>query len=505
MPPPRFSFPGVVFSKKLLLPGLLAFFTLTTHAQNGIFWSDPVTVAASTFGDDSPRIALLADGSPAVLWGKSGLNAKIYFSRWNNDAFTDPMQINTNGLAPEVYSFGGLDLATHGSHVFLVFENFNNGIFLVRSTDGGQSFELPVSVFDPPPGDWATLASVGVTDAGNPLVSVIRQLTNETEARYVMMRSADGGLTFSLPVVASEPANGEFVCECCPSDIFSKNDNVWLAFRNNDNNLRDAWVSRSADGGATFDAAADVDATDWNLNACPISGIKIAPLGGDSLITAWMSGASGLGRVSFSTLHGSTMEKGWEFGFPQSNTNSQQVRPDIAGANDTIGVVWEETGFGLNSTDLMFAFSKNGAAGLTQNFTNITQATGLQRYPALAYANGFFHLVYADANGTLKYRKGTVSEVNSAGDFEKNELTVELVTQPVRENLLLRVQSPVSRQFDVALLDAGGRVLKNWPDVLAAAGEFLVKLEAGQVAPGLHFLQVKTEGRVLVKKVIFQP
>ncbi len=494
----------IVFFKKILLSGILVFFTLTAYVQNGIHWTSPVTVATASFGDDSPRIALLADGSPAVLWGKSGLGAKIYFSRWDNGAFTDPLQINTNGIGPEVYSFGGLDLATHGDAVFLVFENFSNGIFLVRSTDGGQSFELPVSVFDPPPGDWATLASVATDDNGNPLVSVIRELTNETQARYVMMRSTDGGLTFSPPVVASEPANGEYVCECCPSDIFSKNDNVWLAFRNNDNNLRDAWVSRSSDGGATFEAATDVDATDWNINACPISGIKIAPLGGDSLVTAWMSGASGLGRVSFSTLHGGTMEKGWEFEFPQTNANAQQVRPDVAGANDTIGVVWEESGFGVNSTDLMFAFSKNGAAGLTQNFSNLTEVTGNQRYPSLAFANGFFHLVYTDSNGELKYLKGTVSEVSSAGDFEKNELSVELVSQPVKGSLQLRVQSPVSRQLEVVLLDAGGRRLKNWPDVPTAAGEFLVKLEAGQVAPGLHFLQVRTGCGVLVKKVIFQ-
>ena len=494
-----------VFFKKILAIATFATCCQVASGQAGIFWSDPVAVAASSFGGDSPRIALLADGSPIVLWGKSGLNAKIYFSWLENGQFTDPVQINTNGIGPEVYSFGGLDLATHGDAVFLVFENFSNGIFLVRSTDGGQTFELPISVFDPPPGDWATLPSVAADDNGNPLVSVIRELANETQARYVMMRSTDGGQTFGPPVVASEPAAGEYVCECCPSDIFSKNDNVWLAFRNNDNNLRDAWVSRSTDGGETFGTAADVDATDWVINACPISGIKIAPLGGDSLISAWMSGASGLGRVSFSTLNGGTMEKGWEFEFPQTNVNAQQLRPDAAGANDTIGVVWEESGFGLNSTDLMFAFSKNGAAGLTTNFTNLTEATGAQRYPALAYSNGFFHLVYADANGELKYRKGTVSEVTPVSYFEKNELTVELVSQPVRGNLLLRVQSPVSRQLELVLLDASGKSVKIWSDVTVAPGTDLVKLGTRQVAPGLHFLQVKTAGVVLVKKVIFQP
>ena len=60
-----------------------------------------------------------------------------------------------------------------------------------------------------------------------------------------------------------------------------------LFFRNNDNNLRDIWVSRSSNSGLDFTEATDVDDTDWVINACPISGPQMAQLAGDSLITAW--------------------------------------------------------------------------------------------------------------------------------------------------------------------------------------------------------------------------
>ena len=203
------------------------FFFNITVAQNGIYWSPPIEVASPLFDDKSPRIALFDDGSPAVIWGKG---STIYFSRMEGSNFTTPFEINTNGVSPDIYGFGGIDLAIFENKIFIVYEDFVTGVHLVCSHDGGQTFELPVSVFDPPAGEWATLPSVGTDDLGNPLVSVLRELTNETQARYVMMRSNDGGQTFGPPVVASEPADGEYVCECCPSTIYSKGDDVFLVF-----------------------------------------------------------------------------------------------------------------------------------------------------------------------------------------------------------------------------------------------------------------------------------
>ena len=219
---------------KNLITIALCAIAISAISQNGIYWSAPIEVAPSSFGNKSSRVALLSDGSPVAIWGNG---SKIYFSHFENGNFTTPIQINTNGISPDIYTFGGLGLATFGDKIFIVFEDFATGVHLVRSDNGGQTFELPVSVFDPPPGEWATIPSVGTDDMGNPLVSVLWELDNETNARYVMIRSDNGGQTFGLPAVASDPADGEYVCECCPSDIYSKGNEVFLVFRNNDNNL----------------------------------------------------------------------------------------------------------------------------------------------------------------------------------------------------------------------------------------------------------------------------
>ena len=51
---------------------------------------------------------------------------------------------------------------------------------------------------------------------------------------------------------------------------------MYIAFRNNDNNLRDIWLTRSTDGGDSFSSAFDVDETDWIVSACPSNGPHFA-------------------------------------------------------------------------------------------------------------------------------------------------------------------------------------------------------------------------------------
>ena len=485
--------------QKILTTLALCAITINAISQNGIYWSTPIEVAPSSFDDQSPRVALLSDGSPVAIWGKG---SKIYFSKMEGGSFTAPVEINTNGISPDIYSFGGLSIATFEDKIFMVFEDFATGIHLVRSDDGGQTFELPVSVFDPPPGEWATIPSVGTDGMGNPLVSVLRELTNETNARYVMMRSDDGGQSFGPPTVASDPAQGEYVCECCPSDIYAQGNDVFLVFRNNDNNLRDMWVTRSSDGGLNFTDATDMDDTDWVISACPISGPKIAPLAGDSLMTAWKSAASGDSRVSFSTLHAGTMEKGWEFEFPQTNPNSSQESPDIAGSNDTIGIVWQESGFGANSIDLMFAFSKTGAGGLVNNFANVTEAPGVQKLPSLAYKDGIFHLVYSGASGGLLYQKGIVSETNSTGDQIQKYLSLKILSHPKKgHQIILQNNGAALQHLDLRLINLEGRFLRE-SRYDSIADQQVFQFALGVLPYGVYFLQARSDDRLWSEKII---
>ena len=359
-------------------------------------------------------------------------------------------------------------MAAKGNTIYIVFEQFTNGVFLIRSLDGGNSFDEPVSVYDPVPGKWATLPSVTINESGDPLVSVILENTNETEGQYIVIGSTDQGQSFSEPVVANGPADGEYVCECCTSTIYTEEENVWLIFRNNNNNLRDMWVAKSTNNGQSFEEAVDVDDTDWVLNACPISGPKLAPLAGDSLISAWVTGALGGSRLFISTLDGNTMEKGFERAIPQTNTDATQQNPAIAGIQDTIALVWQESGFGTNGVDILCAFSTSGSEGLlSSEYINVTDLPGAQSRPSLAFQDGVFHLIYASSGGLLYYRRGEIGSVSNISKIDEQLASFQLVHQPVVQQTIQLKYMGNDRtvDFDAFLYDKAGKLVQTWNNI----------------------------------------
>ncbi len=444
-------------------------------------------------------MGLLSDGRLVAVWGKPGSSPKIYFAHGDGSSFETPVQLNTAGIPPDIYGFGGLDMAVFENKIFVVFENFDLGVQLLRSEDGGATFLPPVSVYDPPASDWTTLASVAVDAQGNPMVSVIQALASEENARYIMVRSEDGGASFLPPVVASEPAAGEYVCECCPSDIRVAGDTVWLVFRNNFDNLRDIWVSRSTDGGASFTDACDVDATDWVVNACPISGPQLHDLGNDSLLAIWMSAATGPGRIYAATLHGGTMQKGWQFDMPAINSNALQSFPVVAGKGDTICVVYEETGFGVNGAELVYRFSNLGIQNLaTVPSANFTQSLGNQRYPSLLFDGETFHLLY-QSGGSLDYRRGNMAIINVTTGSLAPGKPVRLVSNPVSTEIVLEVLTEAPMRF--SLLSSLGEVVEDWQETNYSLHE-IIHLGKASSLVGLYFLRIETAGKVWVEKLV---
>ena len=467
-------------------------------AQVGIQWSAPVDISV-TSGNKSPVVGVLQDGSPALIWGNG---STILFTKMVDGAFITPIPLSTGSNTPNIYSFGGIDMAIKDNQIYIVYENFNDGVFIIKSADGGESFQAPVNVYDPVPGKWATLSSVAIDDTGNPLVSVILENTNETQGQYIMMRSSDAGATFSPPVVASEPADGDYVCECCPSDIYTQGDDVWLIFRNNDNNLRDMWVTKSDDNGDTFDQGVDVDDTDWVINACPISGPKMAPLAGDSLMTIWKSGGSGSVRVSISTLNAVTMEKGFEMTLPQTNMNALQDGPNIAGSQDTIGIVWEENGFGANGVDLMFALSINGSSGLLTNMANITEAPSSQKFPSLIFANGVFHLLHTNGSG-LQYRSGLVSDMVAVNQTIQNTPCLELLENPSAAGTI-KIRNTCQTEefyFNAQLSDLSGKIVRTWNNNIFNNSDEL-NFDVPEVAAGLYLFSLTSKNGFWSQKVM---
>jgi hypothetical protein len=274
---------GVLYSKSL-------------NAQ--LLISDPISVTDGdiSFGRMSPKLALNENGELLVFWMRTA-NKAFFISTLIDGEFSTPTQIPFGGLNPNMWNGSlGPNMASHGDHVYVTFEVYGDAIYVTHSSDGGTTWDLPVSAIVPPTGRRATIPTIAVDTEGQPYIAYVNTNASEQDAYYGMVKSENFGQNFLAEVNASENTAGTEVCECCNGHISVDSEgNVYIAFRNNNNNLRDNWLVKSTDGGASFESAFDVDETDWMISACPTNGPNFAIM--DDLVST--TGPEGLTEDPF--------------------------------------------------------------------------------------------------------------------------------------------------------------------------------------------------------------
>ncbi len=450
--------------------------TFALSAQTLVQWSDSIVISSTTLPITAPRIVFLGDGTPLVTWGTSGNPARIWCARYENNSVSTPVSVVQSSIQPALFGFGGYDVAVAGNKIYIVFESSQQGILLSKSSDGGLSFEPPVTVQGAVSGGYNTLASIVVDGSGNPVVSYIFEKNGAT---YQVRRSTDGGQTFLDAVIGNAPSPGGMVCECCTSDMLASGDSIWMIYRNNNQNRRDIWVSRSTDLAASFDTATDVDSTDWVLNFCPIAGPRMARAG-DSLVTVWTSGASGKGRIYMSTLHAGTMQFGDQIAFPAQLDANVQSQADITASGDTIGLVFVE-----KSREIYFHYSIGGSNALPSQSTLFKDGTHTLQYPAINFRNGVFHLVYADpTSDKVLYRRGVITQ-SSPSKEPALPLSFEIYPNPGNGIASVKTRGEIIQAFMVT--DVHGKIVQHRE--LAPNENLDINLEG---APdGLYFVHLK--------------
>lgn len=479
---PKINFPVL----SVIACGVMVFIANILPAQVDLIWNDPIIVRQSSYILTAPRIKTLGDGNVVAVWGESSNPAKIWCSRLENGQFTAPVSVVTTTPAPALFGIGGFDVAIYGQTIYVVFERSPGGIFLTTSNDGGLTFETPVNVQGAISGGSSTLANITTDEAGNIYVNYIQEKSGI--ATQQMRRSTDGGQTFSTAVEANMPADGTEACECCIASPVAANGSVWLAFRNNNANIRDHWVSRSTDMADTFDVATDVDDSDWLVNMCPISAPRMA-MSGDSLVVAWKTGAGGGSRVFVSSLNASTMVKGQQvrLGDPAHFSASQNL-PDITAQEDTIGVVFQE------DKRILFDFSTSGLSGLGNGHTHFEAPGQTLNYPSVAFQHGQFHVIYANTTSLeVIYQSGYLSPTSSTsvGQAQNNEIS--LSPNPVTEgSFWIKSETKPLRAYGI--MDVAGRLVSNQL-LHGQSGQ----IDVASLPAGLYFLKIQTSTDEIIR------
>ncbi len=483
--------------KKLVLGFILICNFTTESLAQSANWNAPVTVAlGTTYSNIYPRIALTTGDNPLVTWENSGTD-KIYAARWNGSAFTNPLELNPDGVVPYIATWTGAEVATSGDTVFVVFSTEPVGsaaqVYTIRSLDGGVTFEDTVRV-DQIGSDIPRFPSVAVGLNGNPVVNFMRFNSSFGDPEYSVSRSTNGGASYLVPINPTSAVTG-FVCDCCPATMVTSGNKHVLLFRNDDNNIREMWGCYSTDESASFTASGEIDQTNWMISSCPSSGPS-GVIMGDSLVSTWMSNSD----VYISSTNLNDQQIGVHRKVFPAGLGVQNY-PVIAGKGDTLAVVWQGSNGG--STDVFFTYSVTGTAGLGVNIDTLTAGTvGGQSRPDIQFSNGKFHIVYSDNVGNnVKYLQGTI-DPNSLGVNEVNPAAeMEIFTVQADGKTSLKVKSVINTESTVQLINSAGQQVSIGKQQISSGISTISIPES--IQKGIYYVVLETKaGRVYKQKVV---
>tara|TARA_B100001540_G_scaffold128097_1_gene114223 strand:+ start:2172 stop:3506 length:1335 start_codon:yes stop_codon:yes gene_type:complete len=397
-------------------------------------WGSYTTISSNIEGYGRPRIVLTANDDPLIIWRKDASPKVLRASKWNGNTFSAPYDILSPGIIPA--SWDGPEIAAKGDTVYIVFTSSattTTSIMLIRSFDGGLSFSDTIRVSENNSNHKFRMSNVMVKPDGNPVVSYMQYLLNWMEPKQMVTTSFNYGDSFIMPTEASAIAPGE-PCDCCKSSlVVSSVDDIFLLFRNNHNNERNSYISKSVDGGNSFTITEDMDDYDWVLNSCPAT----TPRGivmNDSLVIVKRSGATGNNEIVCSSIHINDLNYSYNRNIDFIN-GVEQDYPEISGNQDTVVVVWQDNRNGFQNCYM--SLSTNGAFNLNSSisFTDST-SIGYKYDPDVAYANRDIHLVYLDyTQYKIVYVKASFDMINEAQNLLPQEKKITRVFDMLGRNL----------------------------------------------------------------------
>jgi len=392
--------------------------------QSVIYWEPEIFVAdGSTYGNTRPRITLSKNDVPVVVFGK-GSTGLLYTARLNGNVFNTPVAILPGSVSSYLTTWTGPDIASKGDTVIAVFKAMPmdlGKVYSVRSIDGGITFSDTIRV-DNHDIDVAWMPSMSMDANGNPSVVYMAHDPSWINPRYNVVHSIDQGISYQ-PEMEIALLIPEEACDCCPAEYVIDGSQHALLYRNNDVNIRDIYAVYSNDDGLTFPDYANVDELNWFVNSCPSTGPH-GIFNNGNLMTVYASRASGAYRTYISetstnpnlAFQSSTMMT------PPNNVNGSQNYPRIAGKNDTIIVVWQESE--TSNNEIYSGITTTGTIAEISNSKAIVNESiiGSQTNPDIIYANGKVHCVFQDgASGNVIYKRGVI------GTLTTSQLPVQLL------------------------------------------------------------------------------
>jgi hypothetical protein len=347
--------------------------------NGGVDWSLSLVPGypadTSTFGTESPAHgSCAAAGDPTQSFDRNGhlyygficfnrvkpTNGSIYVARYDNDGATYIRTVRVDRGTPSVWGLFqdkiniAVDQTTgpNSGNLYVAWARYpgqaaNNVIYFSRSTDGGQTFSSPMRLTQGQGEEQ--FADIGVGPNGAVYVTY-REIAHQksTENRIRIVRSTDGGQSFSLPQTVADIVpfdSTDFGPDTCGDGPFACDSGLTYArFSSLSAVAADAsgvhvvWNARTAAGQSKVFVRNSGDGLTWTAPAVVVSG----SLSGHQFFPDIATGA-GVLRVVFQD---SRTDPAYSPNLPPGNTsggvNSGNVVQAIVARSVNGGTSWSE-------------------------------------------------------------------------------------------------------------------------------------------------------------------
>jgi hypothetical protein len=186
-------------------------------------------------------------------------------------------------VIPKMFSFamrGPQAVLTRNGAVTIVCTQL--GDILCYKEDGDHRWKRTAQLNKP---GTAKEGLVSLAGDGDKLVAVwLNARPTKGQSIYSAI-SSDGGVSWKSSEIYESPDGT--TCECCKPNVVMKGNTAYVMFRNWVNGNRDMYIMKSADGGLSFSTPEKVGTGNWKLNGCPMDGGDIQVDNDNQPATIW--------------------------------------------------------------------------------------------------------------------------------------------------------------------------------------------------------------------------
>lgn len=384
---------AVIFAL-FVVSGILPSFAQTTSPG----FTNAVSLSNVSSDSHNPSILVSSDGIFAIWVGTQSGRSDVFFSKSTDggNTFSIPINLSADTHGQSAYAA----FAQKDKNVYVVWQTSLTGtadVFLAKSTDGGNSFGKPILISDS--AKLAAFPQMAISD--NHVYFSWLEMAENNSTNIVFTKSDDGANTIGTPSYMTSHSGNSGIPK-----LVATGSQVYLAWEDNSKKNFEIYLSKSDDYGATFNPPVDISTTSGQSGTPQIAVSK------NNIYAVWMDDTSG----NYDILFAKSSDGGKSFGDPVnvSKLHTDSGYPQLAVSGNDVYVTWTQTIVDPNY-DVYFAKSTDDGKTFDAPI-NISKDLGPSGWPNIA-TDGAIYISWVDSS-TGKFDLFVTKSTDGGATFE---------------------------------------------------------------------------------------